>query len=382
MLGGDYQGLGIVRSLGRHGVPVCVIDDEYSISRFSKHCTRFIKVPRLRTEKEIVETLLGVADRVGLHGCLLYPTREEIVAAVSRFKPELGRAFRIPTPEWSVVQWAWDKRNTYRLAAELGIPVPATWYPESIDQLPASRGVRWPLAIKPAIKENFFYATRAKAWRANNEQELRRLCQKALDLVGPGEVMIQEFIPGGGQQQFAYCAFFRNGEAVGKMIVRRLRQHPYHFGRASTYVETIDLPVLEEYSERFLRAINYYGLVELEFKFDPRDNRYKLLDVNARTWGYHSLGQRAGVDFSYMLYADQAGLPVAPCGAQPGIGWMRVTTDIPAAFMAGRGGDLNLRGYLRSLAACHVDAVFSREDPLPGIAELFLLPYLVVRRGL
>ena len=33
----------------------------------------------------------------------------------------------------------------------------------------------------------------------------------------------------------------------------------------------------------------------------------KLLDVNARTWGYHSLGQRAGVDFPYLLYADQIG---------------------------------------------------------------------------
>ena len=28
VIGGDYQGLGIVRSLGRHGVPVYVIDDE------------------------------------------------------------------------------------------------------------------------------------------------------------------------------------------------------------------------------------------------------------------------------------------------------------------------------------------------------------------
>jgi D-aspartate ligase len=65
---------------------------------------------------------------------------------------------------------------------------------------------------------------------------------------------------------------------------------------------------LEELSERFLRAIDYYGLVELEYKLDPRDSQYKLLDVNARTWGYHSLGAQAGVDFSYMLYSDQIGL--------------------------------------------------------------------------
>ena len=36
VLGGDSQGLGIARSLGRHGIPVCVIDDETSISRASR----------------------------------------------------------------------------------------------------------------------------------------------------------------------------------------------------------------------------------------------------------------------------------------------------------------------------------------------------------
>ena len=68
-------------------------------------------------------------------------------------------------------------------------------------------------------------------------------------------------------------------------------QHLQEFGRASTYVEITDLPVLESLSERFLRAINYYVLVEVEFKLDPRDGQYKTrFDVNARTWGYHTLG--------------------------------------------------------------------------------------------
>ena len=64
---------------------------------------------------------------------------------------------------------------------------------------------------------------------------------------------MQEVIPGGGTQQFSYCAFFRDGHGVGSMVVKRRRQHPLQFGRASTYVETVDVPVLEELSERFLR---------------------------------------------------------------------------------------------------------------------------------
>ena len=381
MVGGDYQGLGIVRSLGRRGVPVCVVDDELSISRFSRYCTHFVKLPNLRDERIAVDALIAAANRLGLHGWVLYPTREELVAAFSRNRTQLSNSFRVPTPEWNSVQWAWDKRNTYRLARELGIPTPATCYPATIDQLVELEGFVPPFAIKPSIKENFVYATKAKAWRANSHEELTDLFQRASEIVGPGEVMVQELIPGGGAQQFAYCAFFRDGEPVGKMVVCRRRQHPLQFGRASTLVETVDIPVLEDLSERFLRASNYYGLVEVEYKLDSRDGEYKLLDVNARTWGYHSLGARAGVDFSYLLFADQVGLPVTRCRSGSGISWVRLITDLPAAFMALLGGDISLREYLRSIRNCKVEAVFSSEDPLPGLVEILLIPYLAFKRG-
>ena len=381
VIGGDYQGLGIVRSLGRHGIPVCVVDDELSISRYSRYCSKFVKLANLHDERGSVAALLEIGKRLSFQGWVLYPTREELVAAFSRNRGELGQLFRVPTAEWSSVKWAWDKRNTYCLANELAIPTPATHYPQSLEQLSELDCIAPPFVLKPAIKENFFYATKAKAWRADSHSELRTLFQKASEVAGRGEIMVQELIPGGGSQQFSYCAFFRNGRAVGKMVVRRRRQHPQEFGRASTYVETVDVPILEDVSERFLRAMNYYGLVEMEYKLDPRDSQYKLLDVNARTWGYHSLGAQAGVDFSYMLYSDQVGLPVSVSKGRTGVAWVRTTTDLPAALMAIFNGDTDFRSYLRSIRNCNVEAVFSSDDLLPGFAEVGLIPYLAIKRG-
>jgi D-aspartate ligase len=102
------------------------------------------------------------------------------------------------------------------------------------------------------------------------------------------------------------------------------------------------IPILEELSERFLRAIDYYGLVEVEYKLDPRDSQYKLLDVNARTWGYHSLGAEAGVDFSYMLYCGSSWSARVSLQRPPGVGWVRTTTDLPAALMGILSGDTRL----------------------------------------
>ncbi len=380
VVGGDFQGLGIVRSLGRRKVPVCVIDDECSIARFSRYTTHAVAVGSLRDERQTVDTVLDIGHRLDLRGWVLYPTRDETVAAFARYRSLLTEFFRVPTPDWNTMQWVWDKRNTYRLANSLGIPTPQTWYPRDPEELEQIRSEP-PFAIKPAIKEHFFYATKAKAWRANNRAELRELFERAAAQVEPGEVMIQDLIPGDGQQQFAYCAFFKEGRAVGSMVVRRRRQHPPEFGRASTFVETIELPLLEALSERFLRAIKYYGLVELEYKLDPRDGQYKLLDVNGRTWGYHTLGLGAGVDFPYLLFSDQAGESVQQCRGRAGVSWIRLITDVPTGVLEILGGRLDWRAYLRTLKGFHVESVFSREDPLPGFAELALLPYLAVKKG-
>jgi D-aspartate ligase len=380
VIGGDYQGMGIIRSLGRRGIPICVVDDELSIGRFSRYTTHALRVGDLRDPEYTVQTLLATGRRLGLEGWVLYPTREETVAALSRSRGRLSELFRVPTGDWRAVERAWDKRKTYELADELGIPYPRTWYPADVAELTAI-DTDPPWVIKPAIKETFLHATGAKAWRADDRTQLRARFADAAQVVGPGEVMIQELVPGDGRHQFACCAFAKDGQMLATMVARRRRQHPPEFGRASTFVETVDIPLLEEFSSRFLSAIGYCGLAELEYKLDPQTGQFKLLDVNARTWGYHSLGAAAGVDFPYLQFADQLGQTVPPCRAQVGKRWIRLATDVPTAIVELRAGRLSLPAYLRSLRVADAESVFDRHDPLPGMIELALIPYLAVKRG-
>jgi D-aspartate ligase len=382
VLGGDYQGLGIVRSLGRRGIPICVLDDEASIAGFSRFSTHRRRVPDLHDADGTLEALHRARKRWGLDGWVLYPTRDETVAVLSAHRDELARYFRVPTPPWACIEQAWDKRRTYGLASSLGIPAPRTWCPTTEADL-AEVDTSAPLVIKPAIKEHFFYATGVKGWRVDGHDALVETYRRARSVVGSdGEVLVQQLIPGGGAAQLAYCAFAKNGSVIASMTVVRRRQHPSDLGRASTFVETLDEPALAEPSQRFLSAIGYTGLVELEYKLDPDDGVHKLLDVNARTWGYHTLGRAAGVDFPYLLYLDQLGEEVPAATARAGVRWVRLSTDVPNAVRDLRRGTLRLREYLASLRHVDEEAVFSLRDPLPGLCELALLPSFARHRGL
>ncbi|WP_412538940.1 ATP-grasp domain-containing protein [Longispora sp. K20-0274] len=381
VIGGDYQGLGIVRSLGRHGVPVLVLDNERSIAAASRYTGKVVRVPGLRDDEDTLRALDGLRRRFGLAGWVLYATREETVAALSRHRADLARHWRVPTPDWDSVRYAWDKRETYRLAQKLGIGVPRSWFPMDEADLAQVDG-DGPFAVKPAIKEHFFYATGVKAWRADGRAELLAAFRRAAAVVPAGEVVVQELVPGGGETQLAWCGLFRDGRPVASMTARRLRQHPSEFGRASTFVETVAAPELEGPSTRFLAAIGYHGLVEVEYKVDPRDGEPKLLDVNARTWGYHTLGRAAGVDFPYLLFLDQLGRPVPRVAARPGVRWIRLATDLPNAVVDWRAGRLRTGAYLASLLRVRTEAVLSWSDPLPALYEVALAPHLATSRGL
>jgi D-aspartate ligase len=380
VIGGDYQGLGIVRSLGRHGVPIGVVDDEISIARYSRYTTFAQHVSSLGDANKTVQALMEVGRKRGLQGWVLYPTRDETVATLSQHREELGEIFRVTTPAWDSVKWLWDKRNTYGLAEKLGIPAPRTWYVRELRDLGQIDG-HFPVALKPAIKEHFSYATGDKAWRADSAAQLRQLFERASQFMPRDEIMIQDLIPGDGDCQYAYCSFFKQRQSVASLVTCRRRQHPLEFGRASTYVESVEMPLLEEYSQRFLRAIDFYGLVELEYKRDPRDGQYRLLDVNGRTWGYHTIGRRAGVDFPYLIFADQLGEPTELVRGKAGIRWIRLLTDLPTGVLGILKGKLNWQAYLRSLLEYDEEAVFSGADPLPGLMEIALVPYLSVKRG-
>src|SRR5436189_295152 len=139
------------------------------------------------------------------------------------------------------------------------------------------------------------------------------------------------------------------GHVVASLAARRTRQWPMDFGRASTYVETIDAPDVERIARRILNALRFDGIVEVEFKRDPRDGALKLLDINPRVWGWHSLGRAAGVDFPYLLWRLLRGEQVDERRGRAGVRWVRALTDLPVSIGEIRAGRMTMREYLASL---------------------------------
>jgi predicted ATP-grasp superfamily ATP-dependent carboligase len=374
VIGGNLNGLSMARSLGRRGVPVWVLTPpNIKLASYSRYTRRTLPWPGGGCDAQ-VEYLMEVAERHKLARWVLLPTSDESAALLARFHDVLSGRFRVSTPTWEVLRWAYDKRLTYQLAAEQKVDCPATIYPASESEL-RDATLDFPAILKPATHAIANRFTADKAWPAANREELLARYREARELIPPDLIVVQERIPGGGESQFSYAALCCDGQPIASLTARRTRQYPVDFGYSSSFVETLEVPEIEAPSRRLLAAIGYTGLVEVEYKLDARDGRYKLLDINPRLWTWATLGARAGVDFPYLLWQLMMGRQVPEQTGRAGVRWVRMSTDVPAAIHEMLRGHLSLGGYLRSLRGPCEFALMAADDPLPGLLDLPMFAY-------
>lgn len=380
LMGADYRALGMVRSLGRRRVPVWVIKQGgHLVATASRYVRRRVPWPD-GDDAQKIDYLLDLSVKNGLKGWALIPTDDYAVTLASVYHDLLSKQYRVTVPSWEKLQWACDKRQLHKLAKKLGIDQPWTICIPTKEEL-AHIDCPFPVILKPAIRLKPNSLAIPKAWRADNHQELLTRLEEAAGFIPPENLILQEMVPGGGETQFSYAALCKDGSPLASIVARRLRQYPKDFGQFSTFVETVDEPQVVNSAERLLAAARFTGLAEVEFKKDPRDGRFKLLDVNPRVWGWHTLSVRAGVDFSYLLWLLVKGEPVPLIQAHAGERWIHGTADLRVAFDEILNGGFSLASYLRSIRGPKESAIFAWDDPLPGLLDLPLFAYSLGRRA-
>ena len=377
---GRFQSLGLLRALAQQHVPTCLIDWELCISRFSRYAGRFFACPPVSHEMEFLDFIRNLAVRQGMRGWLIYPDDDMAMVFVARHKKELEEYYRVPGPSWEVVQLAWDKRLAHQLAERLGIPIPRTFYPRNVDEL-NGLDIEFPAIIKPAIRDNLLEKTGKKAVRVGSLAELVQEYLKVAAVIDSSEIMVQEFIPGGADNLYSFGSLYRDGQVLGKVIARRARQRPPDFGRNTTYAETVNIPELEEMATRLLGAMGYNGVSEVEFMWDPRDEKYKFIEMNARFWAWHSLAMAAGVNLPYLLYLDMLGQRVQTNGFEEGVKWFRLITDLPTSIVQMAKGRMRPGAYFSTWKGKKTFAALSWSDPLPFLSEILLTPYFLIKRS-
>jgi predicted ATP-grasp superfamily ATP-dependent carboligase len=146
----------------------------------------------------------------------------------------------------------------------------------------------------------------------------------------------------------------------------KLRQYPHAGGSCLAGVSAWD-ESLADAALRLLTELRFHGVSQVEFKRDPRDGRFCLMEVNARHWKWHGLATRCGVDLSYAAYRNTIGDPYIARRQQDGIKWIVANKDVPLALLEIAKRQRSAPEYVRSLRGTRMDGLHALDDPLPGL---------------
>jgi predicted ATP-grasp superfamily ATP-dependent carboligase len=300
---GWVNGLAAIRSLGRAGIQVLAVDHRPSALGFRSRYARAVPSPDPAVEPEAFIDVLARQEPG-----VVFPTHDPPLNAVARYADRLP-GFRFPFPGWDVLERIQDKRGQLEAAARAGVDTPQTRYPGSATEARAAADeLGYPLLVKPADPVGFKRLFGRQAFRADTAAEVDRAYGDAEQF----RPMVQELIPGGDDELYSLGSYLReDGEPLGLFSGRKLKQVPPLVGTCRVG-ESVWVQEVVDAGLRLLKALGFHGISQVEFKRDPRDGRFKLMEVNPRLWQWHALATASGVDFPVIAYRDLAGERVEP----------------------------------------------------------------------
>ena len=349
---GWANGLAAIRSLGRHGLRVLAVDNRtYALGFRSRYAEPRLAPDPIDDEDGYIAAFKAIAAETD-DVLPVFPTHDEHLNALSRHTTELGERYRFPFPSWDVLESIQSKRHQLDTAEAIGFPIPRTFHPRTAEEAQAAGAeLGFPLIVKPAANVGFRRTHNVQLFRCENAAELARAYEEA----APYEPMVQELVPGGAEEMYTLGSYISaDGEALGLFSGRKVRQTRGFTGVARV-AEAVWVDEVVEQGLALLRALSFHGISQVEMIRDPRDGRYKLIEVNPRLWQWHGLAAACGVDLPWIAYRDLIGERLPPVlNHASGRRWA-------ITVMAGASHAAQRRPY--------VDAVFARDDPKPALVH-------------
>lgn len=209
--------------------------------------------------------------------------------------------FQIPllVADFDTFELANNKLATAEHCEQIGIACPTTYEASDDGDLRAiAREVRYPAVVKARSGQGVDATVRF----VNNADELLAAHGELTASEGPTEAydtrpLIQEFIPGHIHDA---CTLTVNGDVLAVVTQVRRLMYPIYGGVGAVNVTTHD-PRLTALASKLLESLSWSGPAQVEFKYDPRDGEYKLIEINPKLWGTLDLSIKAGVCFPAMI---------------------------------------------------------------------------------
>lgn len=362
-----YGAVGVARSLGRLGIPVYFIDSNpKTFSFYSRYCKQgFNYNKEIGYSEATVEFLINIGKSIGRNSILIYTTDEAANLCADYFSV-LKKYYTYHKLSPTLMKSIASKKGMYYLAKDCGIPTAETKFPESRQDVEEFlKTTSFPIMLKGIDGRASLIRAGRKMFITKTKEELLGLYDK-FETPSDPNYMLQEYIPGNEESIWMYNGYFNaKSESLFGVTGKKIRQSPVYTGSTSLGI-CLKNKIVEETTKKLAKKIGYKGIIDIGYRFDKRDNEYKVLDINPRIGQtFRLFAATNGIDVARAAYFDLTNQPVPSSTVYEGRKWIVEDKDLISSIRYMHDKKLNIRQWLGSFRGIQESAWFAKDDPLP-----------------
>lgn len=316
VIGTYYNAYSLLRSFGENGIKsILITQGEKNFVQKSKYAKKVITVNDANiNEKAFIEDLLKLGKEIAPNKGMFFPTHDEQLLSIAKNKKILEQYFEIPFSDYETLNKIMDKDLFSEKCRELEIPTIRDYKVKSFeDAEKALADFGMPILVKINQWDiNIIKAFGTKIAVYEQEIEYLKAMKHFFEVIPNGEILVQEYIQDSEQLMPNVNSFTdREGNIQCVFVSEKVRQYPPQKGTSTaTYSVDPENPKytdIIEYSKKICKAFKFYGLFGIEYKYDPKDNLYKIIEMNCRSEFPNYLQTIVGQNMAFEIYKYHLG---------------------------------------------------------------------------
>ena len=179
------------------------------------------------------------------------------------------------------------KERFYELCESMGIDYPATFVFHPGDSMDFTLPFSGPFAVKPAESAKYWdhpFTGQRKGYIVDTREEVDQILSDVYAAGYDDAMIIQDFIPGGDDNMRVLTCYSGLDGKVRLMCLGHvlLEEHaPHGVGNHATIITEPNEEIYATF-RKFLEDIHFVGFSNFDIKYDPRDGKYKVFEINCR----------------------------------------------------------------------------------------------------
>lgn len=303
VLGGYVNGYNIIKELYSCGLRnIALLDYRKSMGAYSNKIKHFKKIGKTAVAlRNAIFELKKICEYI-----VIFPTDDLQLENLHEIYNDIKEFCFIPFNYDNVLE-SLDKTIQYTYCEKYNIPYPKTIFINDVENIKQIEYMIFPIIIKPNKYFDQKGVFRSLFLDSINDYK-KNITKLEYFLDKKITFLASEYIPGDDTNMYSYVGYRdNNGNILNEWVGKKLTQFPDKFGVFSSASNKYREDV-EKQGKKLLEVMDLRGGVyEPEFKYDVRDNKYKLMEITLRSTMWHRLGNISGVKMQYTQYLNALG---------------------------------------------------------------------------